>query len=105
MIMEFPVLKCLVVLCTGALIGIMNFGGLWVTVRRLPLSRRPARLSTASFVVRMATTTALIAAATGGKPILITSCLAGYFIVRQVFVRRLAPDTGRRIMREGGGAS
>jgi F1F0 ATPase subunit 2 len=37
----------------GALLGVLYFGGLWWTVRRVPRSRAPVNLYFASLVVRL----------------------------------------------------
>jgi F1F0 ATPase subunit 2 len=39
-------------LCAGGLVGFLYFEGLWLTVRKLPVSRRPALLTLGSFVGR-----------------------------------------------------
>ncbi len=42
----------LISLASGAALGIFYFGGLWLTVRRLPSSQQPALLTLGSFLAR-----------------------------------------------------
>jgi F1F0 ATPase subunit 2 len=42
-------------LAAGIVLGIFFFGGLWMTVQRLPSARHPATLALGSMVIRMAT--------------------------------------------------
>lgn len=88
---DLSLLRLLLAFCSGVLIGTVNYGGLWITLKRLPSSRHPARLCMTSFVARMAGTPVLLALATGLRPLPIAACLAGFFFMRQIFVRRLAP--------------
>jgi F1F0 ATPase subunit 2 len=37
----------------GVLLGILFFGGLWLTVRRLPTTRHPLGLTLSSLILRM----------------------------------------------------
>ncbi|GAB4355442.1 MAG: hypothetical protein Kow0060_07410 [Methylohalobius crimeensis] len=43
-----------VLVLAGAALGILFYGGLWITVRRLPQIHRPALWMTTSFILRMA---------------------------------------------------
>jgi len=74
-------------LVAGAAIGLVYFGGLWLTVRRLPARRRPHLWLLGSFVLRLGLALAAFyllvplgwqALATG---------LAGLLAARQVLVR------------------
>lgn len=77
----------------GLLLGLLYFGGLWLTVRRLPRSANPHRLWLGSLALRLALLLACIVllARLGALPVL--ACLATLLAVRQVFKRRLRPRT------------
>lgn len=76
-------------LCWGLLLGMFYFGGLWLTVRRLPIVKHQAIWTLGSFLLR----NILVAIAfypvvlRGWQPTLI--CLAGFIIVRMVLSRRI----------------
>ncbi|WP_031434489.1 ATP synthase subunit I [Methylomarinum vadi] len=78
-----------VALMWGLLLGGFYFGGLWLTVRRLPTVKHQALLMIASFLLR----NVLVAIALypivlqGWQPTLI--CLAGFIIVRVLLSRRI----------------
>jgi F1F0 ATPase subunit 2 len=76
----------------GAGLGIFYFGGLWLTVRRLPNSGRPALLFLGSFAGR--TTLALLGfyLVMDGRWERMLACLAGFIVVRQFLISRLRPE-------------
>lgn len=77
----------------GLLLGVVFYGGLWVTVSRLDTVRNPALWMLASLIVRMAV-------ALGGLFILIRMggwvaamiALAAMLLVRAILKRRLEPQ-------------
>lgn len=95
------VLPLLLALVAGLGLGLIYFGGLWLTVQQLGSTRSPTLLFAVSFVVR----TALIV---GGMYLVMDNswqrmlaCLAGFIIVRQVMLSRLRPDRLPQVQREG----
>ena len=76
----------------GGLIGALAFGGLWLTVRRLPTSRRPGLLLLCSFVARLGVCLPLIFVVMGGHWERLVACFAGLLAVRTVMIRRWGPD-------------
>lgn len=76
----------------GVGLGLLYFGGLWLTVRRLPDSRRPALLFGASFAGRTALTVLGFYLVMDGSWERMLACLGGFIIVRQVLVSRLQPE-------------
>ena len=76
----------------GAGLGVLYFGGLWLTVRQLAVSGRPGLLFAASFVGRT------VVAVVGFYLVMDSSweralaCLVGFIIARQLLVSRLRPD-------------
>lgn len=73
----------------GLLLGVFYFGGLWLTVRRLPIVKHQALWTLGSFLLR----NVLVAIAfypvvlRGWQPTLI--CLGGFIIVRMLVSRRI----------------
>ena len=79
-------------LAAGLGLGGAYFGGLWWTVRRLPRARRPALLTLASLVVRLALLLGGLYAVTGGDWRALAAALLGFVLARAVLVRRLGPQ-------------
>jgi F1F0 ATPase subunit 2 len=73
----------------GAAVGLVYFGGLWVTVRRLPASRTPVVLTLVSFVGRLAIVAVGFWVLTADEPLRIGAALLGLLAVRTVLVRRV----------------
>jgi F1F0 ATPase subunit 2 len=80
-------LGALLTMAAGA--GAFYFGGLWWTVRRLPETRRPARWSLASFLLRAAVAMAIFYALADGNPVHWILLLAGFTLARLVLLRRI----------------
>ncbi len=87
-----PGMLLLLGLFWGAALGLFFFGGLWLTIRALPHSRRPHLLWSCSLALRLAFFLA------GVLPLLrtgATACLgalAGVLLVRLVLTRQLRPQ-------------
>ena len=75
----------------GIGLGVLYFGGLWLTVRRLPAARHPALMSLASFLARTAVTVVGIFLVMGDRWERAAACLAGLLVARMILVRRLRP--------------
>ena len=75
--------------------GIVYFGGLWWTVRRLPLVRQPALLTLGSFFVRTGIGLTTFYLASGGRWERILISLLGFMIMRGFLVRRARPASTR----------
>lgn len=79
-------------LASGLVLGLLFFGGLWWTVRRLPRSSRPVALYLGSMVVRAG-------AALAGFYLVLTyydwpqlaAALVGFLVVRVALVRMASP--------------
>jgi F1F0 ATPase subunit 2 len=83
-------------LAAGLGLGVFYFGGLWLTVKRLPTARHAAQLLLASAFVRMAVTLAGFYLVAGGEWQRLLMCLLGFFSVRVLMVRRLRPERADR---------
>ncbi|MFP4055679.1 MAG: ATP synthase subunit I [Candidatus Brocadiia bacterium] len=77
----------------GLGLGFVYFGGLWLTLRMLPGSRRPALLALGSFAARMALLLAGIYVVMGERWERAVVCVGGAMVARILLVRKLRPDT------------
>ena len=94
-------------LITGAVLGLFFFGGLFWTVRRLPVSRRPTLLAFSSFLVRGLVVAGGVVLVSDGSLVRILTALVGVMAVRTVLVRMAGdprPDDSRRPVDEGAGS-
>lgn len=71
----------------GIFLGILYFGGLWVTVKQLAETNRPALMFVSSFLIRILIFTAgfYYAVTTGILQALI--CILSFIITRKVFLK------------------
>ena len=74
---------------TGGLLALLYFSGLWWTVKRIPGSGRPGLLMLASLIVRLGVVLAGFYLVMSIDTAAVLACLAGFFITRLVFVRRI----------------
>ena len=72
----------------GVLLGIVFFGGLWWTIRRGVLSRRPAAWFFGSLLLRMAVVLACFYFVSGRDWRRLLACLLGFLLAR-ILVTRL----------------
>ncbi|WP_169981388.1 N-ATPase subunit AtpR [Tautonia rosea] len=72
----------------GCCLGVLTFGGLWMTVRRLPTSRRPGLLLLGSFFARLGVCLTVFFVVMGGQWERLVACLIGLLVVRTVIIRR-----------------
>jgi F1F0 ATPase subunit 2 len=79
-------------LLAGVALGLFYFGGLWLTVQRVTTSQRPELLTLGSFVLRMAVTLAGFYWVMDGRWERLVACLAGFFVMRSLLVRRWKPQ-------------
>jgi len=89
------VLYLLMAFLVGMGTGIAYFGGLWWTVRQLPLVRQPALLTLGSFLVRTGISLTAFYLASGGHWERILICLLGFMIIRGFLVRRIQHASAR----------
>jgi F1F0 ATPase subunit 2 len=84
----------------GGALGVFYFGGLWLTVQRLPRSSNPHLLALASFIARIAVLLTGVWFVMDGRWERAAACLAGLLVARTALVvwlrphRRLAPPRG-----------
>jgi len=73
----------------GIALGVIYFGGLWLTLRRLATSSQPALLALGSYFGRLVSCLAgfvLVALSAGLQGVLV--CMAAFITTRMVMIRR-----------------
>ncbi len=73
-------------LVIGVFLGIFYFGGLWLTVKALPMAASPLRLTVMSFVGRIGVVIGSMALITDGQATTLAAMLVGFMLVRFVSV-------------------
>lgn len=76
-------------LLAGFALGLLFYGGLWVTIRRFPKSRHPALLALVSFWGRTALVVAGLILVTAHRWQNAIAGLAGFLAARIVLARRM----------------
>ncbi len=90
------VLLILFALVVGGVLGFFYFGGLWLTLRRLPGSRSPHTLALLSFFGRTVVVLLTIFLVAKESWQRIAACLVGFIVVRGVLIHRLKPPPSAR---------
>ncbi len=86
------IVPLILVFLAGFGLGGFYFGGLWLTVRRLPTARQPALLLMASFLGRMVVVVAGFLVVMQGQWQRAAIALAGFVLARLALIRVLSPD-------------
>lgn len=73
----------------GALLSIFHFGGLWATLRIMPMAARPRLWFWGSWLVRFGVTLGGMYAAMKTGNLAVVSACAGFYTVRQFLIPRL----------------
>jgi len=81
----------------GMGLGILYFGGLWLTVRKIPTSPHPQKLLLLSTALRLGTTLFVLFLVGKGYPLIFLSMLPGFFGGRYFMIRRVREIDRRRI--------
>lgn len=76
----------------GIGIGLFYFGGLWLTLQRVPETAQPGGLIMLSYLVRTAVTLLLLFLVMGGHWPRLLAAVAGFLLARLTLIRRLGPD-------------
>ncbi len=79
-------LNIVLAFATGMGLGLFFFGGLWLTVRRIPSSRHPKRLVWSSFLVRQILTIALLLLVCQTDWHRWSAALAGFLAMRTLMI-------------------
>jgi F1F0 ATPase subunit 2 len=75
----------------GIAVGIFYFGGLWLTVQRLPQTNHPGLLTLVSLIIRLGVALPVFYLVMAGRWERLLVCLVGFLLVRLVLVRRWGP--------------
>jgi F1F0 ATPase subunit 2 len=75
----------------GILLGVLFYGGLWLTVRRFPTTHHPLALALGSLLLRMAITLAGFYLIIDGQWQNAVAALAGFTAARVLIVNRRTP--------------
>ncbi|HBE32220.1 MAG TPA: ATP synthase subunit I [Cyanobacteria bacterium UBA11369] len=89
------VVSFILALLIGIGMGLIYFGGLWLTVRKLPNTSNPVLLSIVSFFGRVGfvgTGFYLLMVKAQYAPIHLLACLLTFFGIRNLLVQRLKPN-------------
>jgi F1F0 ATPase subunit 2 len=92
---------------TGVVLGAFFFGGLWWTVRKGSVCRRPALLFLSSFLLRTSIALAGLYFVAGGHGGRLLACLLGFVIARLIVTKLTGPPVVPRTspVKESGHAS
>ena len=74
----------------GVSLGIFYYGGLWLTVKKVPISRNPQILLLLSAVLRLVPTLFALFIAVKINPGIFLVMLPGFFGVRYMMIRRIS---------------
>lgn len=88
--MSSTVLSLGLALLVGIGLGLFYFGGLWLTVQRLPTIRHPALLMLGSFLMRTLAALSGFYVVMNGSWARLLICLAGFLTIRTVLASRSA---------------
>ena len=80
-----------VALAAGAGIGAIFFGGLWLTLLKLPTARWPILLVMGSMVGRMGIALISFYLIMNGNWQRLIACVLGFILMRQLLIRQLQP--------------
>jgi F1F0 ATPase subunit 2 len=72
----------------GAILGLLFYGGLWMTVRALPVTRHPIALTLSSVTLRTAAVLSGLWLVAGGRWQNALACVAG-FVIGRIAVSRV----------------
>ena len=79
-------------LLAGVGLGLIYFGGLWLTVQRLPDTRAPAVLMFGSFLARLSLTLGGLFVVMQGSWQRLTVCVVGLLLTRILVVHRASVE-------------
>jgi F1F0 ATPase subunit 2 len=80
-------LRLVLAMVTGVLLGVMFFGGLWWTVRKVSSSQQPALWFFCSLLLRTSTALVGFYLVGGGHWERVLVCLLGFVMARHIVIR------------------
>ncbi|MDJ0616751.1 MAG: ATP synthase subunit I [Calothrix sp. MO_192.B10] len=86
-----------VALLAGIVLGLLYFGGLWITVNKLPTASNPLQLTLLSFIARLGICLAflylIIVEGKAYAPLNAFVFIVTFLLVRNLMVQRLQPQS------------
>jgi len=79
------------VLIIGMFLGLIYFGGLWLTVQRMPNSRSPMLLTIGSFLIRAGLVLGVFFLVAQGQWLRVIVCLVGFLLMRMILMFKMLP--------------
>ncbi|MDR4508077.1 MAG: ATP synthase subunit I [Candidatus Brocadiaceae bacterium] len=99
--MIYMVFFIFVALAVGMVLGIINHAGIWCTIHHLSTVKYPAIVLMISYIVRMGMILTTFYLVMDNKWERLIACVVGFFIVRNVLIRRFRPVSGsHRVFRQ-----
>lgn len=89
--MFYEIMIWILIFVSGALLGIVYFGGLLLTIRQITQSKRPALIMILSLFTRVAVVVSGFYWLTGGQWRELIVALIGFISIRMLMVRRFGP--------------
>lgn len=90
------------VFAAGVLIGLFYFHGLWVTIRTMPKTKRPAAVLMMSFFIRTALVVCSFFLMAAGRWDRLLPAIAGFILSRMIITRKVKSGIA---LKPSGGAS
>lgn len=87
--MDVPLFQLGLSFLAGMALGLLNFGGLWLTVRRLPHTKHAALLAIGSWLARLLITLTGFYFVMNGEWRYMAACLPGFLLSRMLLSRML----------------
>ena len=84
---------------SGMVLGVFYFGGLWLTVKRLPFAASPALLTLCSYLGRLGVTLYGFYVVMSGSWERLLAVMFGFMVMRIILVRSLKPVRNELIQR------
>ena len=86
----------IIALIIGLGLGLFYFGGLWLTVQQLPVTKHPYRLMLFSFLFRLGVSSFILSLIVGGNTklynvISLLACCLGFLIARTIAIVLIQP--------------
>lgn len=85
----------------GVLLGIIYFGGLWLTVQRMSQTDRPILLLVSSFIIRLGLVLVGFYLVSNGRLQFLAISLVSFLLTRFYFIRKIQPTPERRVNSHG----
>lgn len=84
----------------GAALGVLYFGGLWLTIQRMTRSQNPGFLLLVSFLLRSVLVIGGFYLISGGRLERLAAGMLAFFVTRFFFTKYLSPERNDERQRE-----